>query len=37
MESATQSRIDSGVLPPWFSTLQNPAPANTVTLEMSSP
>jgi hypothetical protein len=35
--SATQSKIDSGVLPPWFSTLQKPEPANTVAVEMSSP
>ena len=37
IESAMQSRIASGALPPWFSTLQKPAPAKTVTLEMSSP
>ena len=34
MASATLERMCSGVLPPWFSTLQNPPPANTVTLEL---
>jgi hypothetical protein len=32
MASATEPRICSGVLPPWFSTLQKPLPAKAVTL-----